>query len=211
MKKAKLHNVEKYSTWNILTSLLSTLEETYVLIQKTSLTEVSSQRPMYGIIRCIQMILNSTDDFCKKPEPYKVFIAKLLDLYLKFDEVLFPVLGAPAPEGFLPGLPDSSEENTLVIRSLAAQMLLVCSWRSMRDIGLTLADMCVLFPLEGEKQNSKKCSPCNGYILSFDQVSQIGEHLLYLMRNLMHRGVFEQIFLGFKTLSTRLWKYGFCL
>jgi hypothetical protein len=206
MKKATAARIQKYSAWSILSSLLQKLEETLNKIQTSSLTEVSSQCPMYGIIRCVQMIINSTDDYLKNPELYQEYSKKLIDVFLKYDEFLFPVLGGPAPEGFLPGLPDSSEENTQVVRSLAAQMLLVCSWRSMRDICLTLADMCVLFPLEGEVRNPKKTYITSTYILSYDQVSVIGDHMLYLMRNLMHRGVFEQIFLGFKTIAMRLWK-----
>lgn len=70
----------------------------------------------------------------------------------------------------------------------------------MRDICLLFAEICGLLPLEGEKSTGN-----NQFILSFDQVSSIGYHMLYLMKNLVHRGVFEQVFVGFKTLASRLW------
>lgn len=74
----------------------------------------------------------------------------------------------------------------------------------MRDICLLFADMCTLFPLEGEKPTKNRTN--KEYILSFAQVSLIGEHMLSLMKNLVHRGVFEQVFVGFKVLATRLWE-----
>lgn len=92
---------------------------------------------------------------------------------------------------------DNEELKSVVVRSLNAQKLLVCSWRSMRDACLLMTEICSLCPLEGEKDY---------YILSFIQVEAIGNHLLFLLKNLMHRGVFEQVFVGFKQLATRLHK-----
>lgn len=126
MKKTTL---PAYSPSNILNLLLDKLEKTYATIVATSLTEVSCERPMYGVIRCIRMVLDSTSNYKEEVAVYRTYFEKLIPLLLKFDEVLFPLLGNAAPEGFLPGLPDSSDENSQVVRSITAQMLLVCSWR----------------------------------------------------------------------------------
>jgi len=67
----------------------------------------------------------------------------------------------------------------------------------MKDICLLLTEMCVVLPLEGEVEE---------FILSYDQVVSIGDHLLYLLKNLMHRGVFEQVYIGFRQLAQRLFK-----
>jgi hypothetical protein len=67
----------------------------------------------------------------------------------------------------------------------------------MKDVSLLLAEMCTVLPLEGETDE---------FILSFDQVVKIGDHLLYLLKNLMHRGVFEQTYIGFRLLAHRLYK-----
>lgn len=198
MKKA---TNPKYSALSLLRTLLAKLEETFSEIGRKSLTQVSCERPMYGLIRCVKMIINEMDgkDLKEKRSEYSEFFGKLIQLLLKYDEILFPLLGNAAPEGFLPDLdlPDSKEDNCHVVRSITAQMLLVCSWRSMRDICLLFADMCLLLPLQGEEEKS---------ILSFEQVLEIGNHMLFLLKNLMHRGVFEQVFVGFKVLATRLWK-----
>lgn len=151
------------------------------------------------------MLINAKDGgFSEAPQNCREYFEDLIQLLLKYDNVLFPILGNEAPEGFQ-GFFDSPDDNSQVVRSITAQMLLVCSWRSMRDICLLFADMCVFLPLEGEKANLKKDSSSN-FILSESQVSQIGDHMLFLLKNLVHRGVFEQVFVAFKTLATRLWK-----
>ena len=67
----------------------------------------------------------------------------------------------------------------------------------MKDICLLLTEMCFVLPLEGEADQ---------FILTYDQVVQIGDHLLFLLKNLMHRGVFEQVYIGFRQLAHRLFK-----
>jgi len=95
------------------------------------------------------------------------------------------------------GLPDSEPENSHVVRSMNAQRLLVCSWRSMRDICLLLSEVIGVVAVEGESSEN---------VMTFDQVKTIGDHLLFLLKNVMHRGVFEQVFTGFKQLAHRLFK-----
>jgi len=101
-----------------------------------------------------------------------------------------------------PGIPSSTAENKAVIRSIAAQTLLVCSWRSMKDTCLMLVELACRLPLEGEESNL----PNRLYVLSVQQLSSIGDHFLDLLKTLMHRGVFEQIFGAFKTFANRLFR-----
>src|SRR4051812_280888 len=115
MKKSK---DPKYSALNLLTSISKKLEETLNQIEKTSLTQVSCEKPMYGLIRCVKMILGEIDrkEWLKKRNEYAEYFKKLIQLLLRYDEVLFPPLGNEAPEGFLPELPDSKEDNSQVVR-----------------------------------------------------------------------------------------------
>lgn len=196
-------NFSQFSPLNILEALYSELERIYSKIHSTSLIQVSSESPLYGCVRCVRMIFQYTKEFKKDDEilKYQTYVERLLKLCFKIDDTLFPVLGSAAPEGFLPGLQDSAPENKQVVRSLAAQMLLVCAWRTMKEVCLLMSDMCSLFQMEGE--NSSESA---NYILTVNQVSEIGDHLLFLLKNLMHRGVFEQVFVGFKQVSNRLWR-----
>lgn len=209
----KCSNNPKYSPLNILESIYTELESLLKKIQTTSLIQVSCESPLYGCIRCIRMILGNTTEYreAEKSIKYREYVGRLLKLSFTIDETLFPVLGNAAPEGFI--LDGPVPENKQIVRSLAAQMLLVCAWRSMKEICLMMSDMCCWFVMEGEsnlpstKNFSLEMNITNiNHILTFDQVSAIGDHLLYLLKNLMHRGVFEQVFVGFKLLATRLWK-----
>ncbi|CAG7836609.1 unnamed protein product [Allacma fusca] len=163
--------------WNVLRTLLTQLEQIlYTLQKKTkSLLEVSSTTPPYGIIRAIRLIFetyksemiyeattqkkNSTRPLKSGSYPFSFdilqeYVTRLLKVCLKLDDILFPVLGDAAPEGFLPDLNENSDitpENSKIVRSLNAQMLLVSSWRTMKEICILLTELCVNFPLEGEQ------------------------------------------------------------
>ncbi|ODN04552.1 Thyroid adenoma-associated protein [Orchesella cincta] len=203
-----------YTAMNLLEAVYQEMERIYQQIEATSLTKVSSESPLYGCVRCIRMVLECSNEFKQKVNSgkYRSYVEKLLKLCFKIDDALFPVLGSAAPEGFLPKQTESSDKNKH-IRSLASQMLLVCAWRTMKEISLLMSDMCSLFIMEGElaaiselRKDGTEPTPSAHYLLTFEQVFNIGDHLLYLLKNLVHRGVFEQVFVGFKIIANRLWK-----
>ena len=215
--------------WNILRMLLVQLEQINYSMKKKrkNLLEISCTTPPYGIIRAIRLLFESykaeiihdvtTDtrnptcplksgSYALKFDMLQEYATRVLTVCFELDEILFPVLGAAAPEGFLPDLNENENvapESSKIVRSMNAQMLLVSSWRSMKEICILLTELCVNFPLEGELPSENK-KPKINYILKFQQVKTIGDHLLYLLMNLMHRGVFEQVFVGFKNLCARL-------
>ncbi|CAL8123751.1 unnamed protein product [Orchesella dallaii] len=206
----------RYSAWNLLDAVYQEMHKIYEQIEATSLTKVSSESPLYGCVRCIRMIFQYSNEFKKKEnsEKYRSYVEKLVSLCFKIDDVMFPVLGSAAPEGFLPTQQEnSSDKKKQVVRSLASQMLLVCAWRTMKEISLLMSDMCSLFIMEGElasiseyRKDGNEPTASLHYLLTFEQVCSIGDHLLYLLKNLIHRGVFEQVYVGFKIIATRLWK-----
>jgi len=67
----------------------------------------------------------------------------------------------------------------------------------MRDICMLLSELCGVLSIEGERTH---------FVWTFEEVKGIGDHLLFLLKNVMHRGVFEQVFTGFKQLAYRLFK-----
>jgi len=106
MKKCKENGAEPqkslYSSWTVLNQLYDKLNSMLCEIKKTSLLEVASKTEMYGCLRCIRMIVESTQDFLSVNGCQEYF-QKLVELSFELDRVTFPILGSPSPEGFLPG------------------------------------------------------------------------------------------------------------
>lgn len=77
-----------------------------------------------------------------------------------------------------------------------AQMVLLCSWRSVKEVSLLLgklSDCCPILP------------DCDG-LLNEEQILAIGVHLTTLLEETKHRGAFEQAYVGFSLLASRLWR-----
>ncbi len=87
----------------MLTTAYERLDQLFRNIEASTLIDVAGQTPMYGYFRFIRMIFNETSDFLQDYLECRKFAANLIQLCFKYDEILFPVLGSAAPEGFLPG------------------------------------------------------------------------------------------------------------
>lgn len=79
---------------------------------------------------------------------------------------------------------------------VTAQMVLLCAWRTVKEVSLTLGDLAAKAPAKESDQ----------YLLSYDQLFQIGEHFTSLLCETKHRGAFEQAYVGFCKLCAWLWK-----
>ncbi|XP_062911751.1 tRNA (32-2'-O)-methyltransferase regulator THADA-like isoform X2 [Mobula hypostoma] len=80
---------------------------------------------------------------------------------------------------------------------VTAQMVLVCCWRSMKEISLLLGFLCQNLPVQSAP-NSK-----DG-LLSFHQVRAIGEYFKSQLLQSRHRGAFELAYVGFIKLTEML-------
>lgn len=79
---------------------------------------------------------------------------------------------------------------------VTAQMVLLCAWRTVKEVSLTLGDLAAKAPAYEADQ----------YLLNYDQLFQIGEHFTSLLCETKHRGAFEQAYVGFCKLCAWLWK-----
>ncbi|KAL1138521.1 hypothetical protein AAG570_008584 [Ranatra chinensis] len=77
-------------------------------------------------------------------------------------------------------------------------MVLLCSWRTVKDVSLLLGELTERAPISGEGANS---------LLTQNQVIAIGDHLTTLLAETKHRGAFEQAYVGFCKLASRLWRF----
>jgi thyroid adenoma-associated protein len=80
---------------------------------------------------------------------------------------------------------------------VTAQMVLLCAWRTVKEVSLTLGDLAAKAPAYEADQ----------YLLDYDQLFQIGVHFTSLLSETKHRGAFEQAYVGFCKLCAWLWKY----
>ncbi|XP_055395917.1 tRNA (32-2'-O)-methyltransferase regulator THADA isoform X4 [Bubalus kerabau] len=77
---------------------------------------------------------------------------------------------------------------------VTAQMLLVCCWRSMKEVALLLGSLCQLLPMRSVPE-----SPDG--LLTVEQVKEIGDYFKQHLLQSRHRGAFELAYTGFVKLT----------
>ncbi|XP_062980061.1 tRNA (32-2'-O)-methyltransferase regulator THADA [Elgaria multicarinata webbii] len=76
---------------------------------------------------------------------------------------------------------------------VTAQMVLVCCWRSMKEISLLLGKLCQLLPLQAV--------PSLDALITVEQVKDIGQYFRHHLLKSRHRGAFELAYAGFVKLT----------
>nr|XP_036846718.1 thyroid adenoma-associated protein isoform X3 [Manis javanica] len=77
---------------------------------------------------------------------------------------------------------------------VTAQMVLVCCWRSMKEVALLLGTLCQLLPMQSAPE-----SPDG--LLTVEQVKEIGDYFKHHLLQSRHRGAFELAYTGFVKLT----------
>uniref|UniRef100_A0A8C5SWM0 tRNA (32-2'-O)-methyltransferase regulator THADA n=1 Tax=Laticauda laticaudata TaxID=8630 RepID=A0A8C5SWM0_LATLA len=77
---------------------------------------------------------------------------------------------------------------------VTAQMVLVCCWRSMKEVSLLLGKLCQLLPVQ-------MLPSCSDALITMDQVKDIGEYFKNHLLKSRHRGAFELAYAGFVKLT----------
>uniref|UniRef100_A0A8B9R2I5 tRNA (32-2'-O)-methyltransferase regulator THADA n=1 Tax=Anas platyrhynchos TaxID=8839 RepID=A0A8B9R2I5_ANAPL len=80
---------------------------------------------------------------------------------------------------------------------VTAQMVLVCCWRSMKEVSLLLGTLCKLLPTQAASE------PSDG-LITVDQVKNIGDYFKHHLLQSRHRGAFELAYAGFVQLTEML-------
>uniref|UniRef100_A0A182N8V1 DUF2428 domain-containing protein n=1 Tax=Anopheles dirus TaxID=7168 RepID=A0A182N8V1_9DIPT len=83
------------------------------------------------------------------------------------------------------------------------QMILLCSWRTIKEISLILGDIASRSPIT-ETDNTVPQDACAG-LLTCQQILSIGNQFIELLSETKHRGAFEQAYIGFSKICLRLW------
>ncbi|XP_006990565.1 tRNA (32-2'-O)-methyltransferase regulator THADA isoform X1 [Peromyscus maniculatus bairdii] len=77
---------------------------------------------------------------------------------------------------------------------VTAQMVLVCCWRSMKEVALLLGTLCQLLPMQPVPESSD-------VLLTVPQVKEMGDYFKQHLLQSRHRGAFELAYTGFVKLT----------
>ncbi|XP_014094580.2 tRNA (32-2'-O)-methyltransferase regulator THADA [Bactrocera oleae] len=193
-------------------------------LAKESLLQAAKLNPLYGILFAIKHMLRLLAfDKLELEIPWRIIIAELIVLCKELTTVVSPVVNSSSPEGHLPNdfsqLPaeygeeltaaDANDASTKILSAKFAkadlsnvkttpQMVLLCAWRTVKEVSLILGKIV----LESRIQLSKFTER---FLITKEQLLEIGEHFKQLLAETKHRGAFEQAYVGFLKLCCRLW------
>lgn len=200
-------------------------------IAKKSLLKAARVNPLYGLILSIRHLL-SLVNFMKTTDPveiaeWRAFFKRFIPKCEELTDVVAPIVNSSAPEGHLPndfsdienfgrfkesvcsddsdnsddeqGEPDERTTQNGDVK-ITPQVMLICAWRTVREVSLLLGDITLRTPVISTLSHSK-----NG-LITVDDLLTIGLHFQHLLAETKHRGAFEQAYVGFSKLCTRLWR-----
>ncbi|RUS78380.1 hypothetical protein EGW08_013851 [Elysia chlorotica] len=192
----------------LLRSLLQLLDS-QISVAEQSLVSAAASRPMYPTLHCIRYILQELD-FSAMEEDHmpsaKNFIKHLIISCLHLSRVVSPVVQNSSPEGNIPeeavSGPDmpNAEWSRALVESMP-EYLVVCGWRSIKEVSLTLGSLCLQLPTDFIVKEAE------GGLLSLDQIEVIGRYFNQQLLESIHRGAFELAYAGFQLMCQMLWKH----
>lgn len=162
-------------------------------VAKKSLILASNNNPLYGLLMSIRHLLGKLElkelSGCLL---WRALFKRLIILCKDLTMVVGPIVNNSSPEGVMP----VNNENDLVeIEVTTPQMILLCAWRTVKEISLLLGDICLRAQIIKDEEAG---------LITTEQVLYIGDHFLELLSKTKHRGAFEQCYHGFSLLSLRL-------
>ncbi|XP_058465924.1 thyroid adenoma-associated protein homolog isoform X2 [Malaya genurostris] len=193
-------------------------------IANSSLYKAARENPMFGSLACIHHLLNKLDlkEIANCVHWIK-FISDLVYTCCELIRVVSVVVNNSSPEGHLTNEfkaidmhiidedvemqsdDDDAEEISSSTRT-TPQMLLLCSWRTVKEVSLILGNIVfktTIVRSQTEVDNANQSDSIG--LLNCDQIMQIGSLFTQLLSETKHRGAFEQAYVGFSKLCIRLW------
>ncbi|XP_014234665.1 uncharacterized protein LOC106657583 [Trichogramma pretiosum] len=216
--------VEEKNAYLVINRLKNTFEENVNLATR-NIFQAITQSCLYGHIFCIRSILETINlRILNNCEVWKELISEIIDLCLELNEAVLPIVQNASPEGFMPidvfeetvdvydykpidrkkkrkedkkkGFNSDDESETEY--EITPRMLLLCSWRSIKDTSLFFGHLISEADIDDEEDD--EC------LLSQDQASRMAENLFQLVRETKHRGAFEVCSVAFEKACKRFWQ-----
>ncbi|CAO1416842.1 unnamed protein product [Diamesa serratosioi] len=162
-------------------------------IAEKSLILASNNNPLYGLLLSVRHLLGKMElkelSGCLL---WRALFKRLILLCKDLTTVVGPIVNNSSPEGVMPV---NNENDVVEIEVTTPQMILLCAWRTVKEISLLLGDICLRAQIIKENEAG---------LITTEQVLYIGDHFLELLSKTKHRGAFEQCYHGFSLLSLRL-------
>uniref|UniRef100_A0A8C6VEY1 tRNA (32-2'-O)-methyltransferase regulator THADA n=1 Tax=Naja naja TaxID=35670 RepID=A0A8C6VEY1_NAJNA len=196
------------NTLSVIKYLLENLVREILQAEK-SLLHAAASFPMYGRVHCITGALLSPVVQSSSPEgliPMDTDLetsARLQSILLEiqpcdtndyFTETkLLKECYRPDSDGRAPDVSTEIKGKEQHTSDVTAQMVLVCCWRSMKEVSLLLGKLCQLLPVQ-------MLPSCSDALITMDQVGN-GEYFKNHLLKSRHRGAFELAYAGFVKLT----------
>lgn len=182
-------------------------------------------KPFYPKLTCIRALLDDVDIYQieKDRSDWKKLAKKIVTISIEACRAVSTIVCNLNPEtiGHLPmdlkPMDVDSLSKTLQIsvkisdsdnNMVTSQMLLICGWKTVKECSLSMGSMCTRFwwPKEQIKMRKEKFPGLNTEpILDLSDITKILEFFDHYLRNLRHRGAFEQAYNGFFMVTKRIW------
>ncbi|XP_067011359.2 tRNA (32-2'-O)-methyltransferase regulator THADA [Anabrus simplex] len=188
--------------------------ERELAVAKSNLLMAAGTAPMYGSLFCIRQLLQDVDlSSLSGNANWRRLVSELISLCFELNNTVAAVVNSSSPEGHLPmdmqpGVEQLEhiqvEQKTTCeeppsVMNVTAQMLLLCSWRTVKEVSLFLGEISERAPV--------LTKPDEEGLVTEEQLLLIGDHFTTLLAETKHRGAFEQAYIGFCSLCTRLWRH----
>ncbi|XP_050344494.1 thyroid adenoma-associated protein homolog [Nymphalis io] len=179
----------------LLGALLDALEAQLAPCER-GLARAVRRAPLYGVLHCAAA--------CAAGGPpggiqdsWTHYARRVLHACVRVCACVRDVLTCAAPEGHLP---TSGHMGNIPLEDgeeVTAQMVLLCAWRSIKEVSLILSTLVTQVLTHDEFKPVSFCSSL---------VRQVGEMFTTLLTETKHRGAFEQVYVGFTRMLTSLWR-----
>ncbi|XP_046664488.1 thyroid adenoma-associated protein homolog [Homalodisca vitripennis] len=188
---------------SVLCCLLVVVEQLtqQLSVVSVSLLRAASSAPLYGLLFTAKLLLSQIDLRECKSEAWCEFISRLVGLSFSCSQAVASVVNNDSPEGHFPMDFDFDPAEGIGedgVEGVTSQMVLLCSWRTVKEVSLLLGFLAEEASITGTSEDDG--------LLSGEDLLKIGDHLTNLLAETKHRGAFEQAYIGFCKLVSRLWK-----
>lgn len=183
------------------------------------------QKPIYPKLSCIRALLDEINiqDIESNRDEWKNLAKRIVQSSIEACKAVSAIVCNLNPEtiGHLPmdlkpvdadslakTLKVSLKITNSQLNTITSQMLLICGWKTIKECSLSLGSMCSRFWWPREQVESKKGKfPVTETdpILDSDDIVDILAFFDHYLRNLRHRGAFEQAYNGFMMVTRRVW------
>ncbi len=172
---------------------------------KINLFQAAKNGPMYGCLSGINALLSiiQGDKYENEEEinQWRNLFAHLIEISLEIALLSSPIVSSSSPEGMMPmELTDISErvEDETCNGQVTSQMLLVCCWRTIKEISLLFSRLGQIGIKYIRNENDYR-------FINLKQVNVICNYFMEQLLRSRHCGAYELAYTGFVIICEQLW------